>query len=606
MCGIVAILGQNEAAPILMEALRRLEYRGYDSAGISTLYNGKLQRQREVGKLAVLSNLLVREPIRGRVGIGHTRWATHGPATIVNAHPHHGRTVAVVHNGIIENFREIRKKLADDQIQTSSETDTETVVLLCQHFLDQGLTPIESVKKTISQLKGSFALVFLFEGEEETLIAARRQSPLIVGYGENEVYLASDEIALAGLVKRVSHLHDKDLVHITREKTHIIDGGDNSVERDREAISIDLTRISKGGHKHFMAKEIYEQPKTLGRAIDKFQTNGALLQPESVVNELAKAERVELVGCGTANYACQVAGYWFESLAGIPASCTIASEFASRHRSPAPSTFGVFVSQSGETADTLTALRHLSQHHCKSLAILNVLTSTMSREADYVIPIDAGVEVSVASTKAFTSQLNILAALAISTGYVRGHIDQERFQQLLTELTRLPGLVSVALNNDDAIKSIAKAMGHSTSVLFIGRGTMFPLALEGALKLKEISYIHAEGMASGELKHGPLALVDDNMHVVVLAPSGKLFPKIVSNTEEVKARGGKVLFISDSKGAEAAASGVWKAIRMPDIDPILAPILYAVPLQLLAYHIAVHLGTDVDQPRNLAKSVTVE
>lgn len=606
MCGIVAILGNDEAAPILIEALRRLEYRGYDSAGISTLHNGKLQRRRAVGKLASLSNLLVRDPIRGLAGIGHTRWATHGKATTTNAHPHQTTKVAVVHNGIIENFHQIRDELSNKQIHHATETDTETVVLLCQYYLDQNLEPIKAVQKTVAKLIGSFALVFLFEGEEELLVAARHRSPLVVGFGEQETYLASDEIALAGLTDRVTYLQDGDLACITRSSVTLQDPTGVSVSRDQKTISVDPSRIEKGGHKHFMAKEIYEQPKALAHAIGEIQTHGRFLQPESVVNALAEAERIELVGCGTANYACRVAGYWFESLAQIPTSCTVASEFASRHNLPMSSTLGILVSQSGETADTLAALRHLNYQDCKSFAVLNVLTSTMSREADIVVPINAGAEISVASTKAFTCQLIALAALAISAGRTRGHINNKRYNHLLSELNRLPGLASVALSSDNHINSVAKAIGNSTSVLFIGRGTMFPLALEGALKLKEISYIHAEGLASGELKHGPLALVDDDMHIVVLAPSGDLFPKILSNTEEVKARDGKILFISDQKGIEAAKTGIWQTITMPDIDPMLAPILFALPLQLLAYHIAVHLGTDVDQPRNLAKSVTVE
>ncbi len=602
MCGIAAYLGGDEAAPVLLEALRRMEYRGYDSAGIATAQGGRLHRRRAVGKLASLSNLLVRDPILGFAGIGHTRWATHGKATLTNAHPHRSSGVAVVHNGIIENHREIREELSEQGIIHSTETDTESIPLLCQRFLDQGREPLAAVRRTVLRLKGAFALVFLFEGREDTLIAARQRSPLVAGQGNGEMFLASDVIALAGLSSRVTYLDDGDLAVVTRNGITVYDRTGNETLRNPARITIDQSAAGKGGHRHFMAKEIYEQPKVLAEAIGKL----SLSVPESAVEAAAGAARIELVGCGTAGYACQVAGYWFESLAGIPTSCTVASEFACRRITQDESTLGIFVSQSGETADTLAALRHTRGKNCGTLAVLNVMTSTMSREAAGVIPINAGIEISVASTKAFTCQLTALAALAISAGRRRGRIDEREYARLLVEFDRLPGLASAALSCDGRIRSIAREIGRSASVLYIGRGTMFPLALEGALKLKEISYIHAEGLASGELKHGPLALVDNNTHVVALAPRDEFFSKTVSNMEEVKARGGKVLMVSDSQGIEAAEACGWRFVAMPAVDPLFAPILYALPLQLLAYHTAVHLGTDVDQPRNLAKSVTVE
>ena len=606
MCGIVAYLGKNEAAPILLEALRKMEYRGYDSAGIATLQNGNLHRRRAVGKLASLSNLLVRDPIRGLTGIGHTRWATHGRATQANAHPHQSSGVAVVHNGIIENFMEIRAELGELGITHATDTDTESVALLCQHLIDQGLEPAAAARQTVLRLEGNFALAFIFKDQDHTIIAARQRSPLVVGHGSEEMSVASDVIALAGLADRVSYLEDGDLAVITRDGLTVYDRTGQKAARSQERIDVDLFTAGKGGHKHFMAKEIYEQPRSLADAVGKLDFDGRLLAPDAAIESIVNARRIELIGCGTASYACQIAGYWFENLAGIQASCTVASEFICRHGKPDESSLGIFVSQSGETADTLAALRHMRGHGCGTVAVLNVMTSTMSREADEVIPINAGIEISVASTKAFTCQLVALAALAISAGRRNGRINEQEYARLLAEFARLPGLASAAINSDSHISSVAREIGHSSCVLYIGRGTMFPLALEGALKLKEISYIHAEGFAGGELKHGPLALVDGDMHVVALAPRDELFPKIISATEEVKARGGNVLLVSDTQGIGAAQTGVWQSICLPAVDPVFAPILYALPLQLLAYHTAVHLGTDVDQPRNLAKSVTVE
>ena len=606
MCGIVAYIGSNEAAPILLDALRRLEYRGYDSAGISTVKDRQFQRRRATGKLSSLANLLVHQPIRGFVGIGHTRWATHGKATLANAHPHHGSGVAVVHNGIIENFRDIREALSKTGIEHVTETDTESVALLCQSFLAQGLEPLEATQRTVQQLTGAFAFVFLFEKQPDVLIAVRRRSPLLVGHGSNEMFVASDVIALAGQSSKVTYLEDGELALLSSNGMEIFAETGETIQRSPEPITIDPSVTGKGSHRHFMSKEIHEQPRVISESINQIELNCYRQVSDSMINAILAAKRIELVGSGTAYYACQIAGYWFDELAGIPTSCTAASEFASRNRSPSATTLGIMVSQSGETADTLAALRHLRCHQCQTLAVLNVMTSTMAREANAVIPINAGVEISVASTKAFSCQLLALVALAIQAGRILNRINEKEFLRLSAELQRLPGLLSTALSTDAHIRKIVREISSSASVLFIGRGAMFPLALEGALKVKELSYIHAEGLAGGELKHGPLALVDHNKHVIVLAPSGDLFHKTISSAEEVRARGGKILLMSDSNGIKAVGGGAWQSILLPKIDQVFAPVLYALPLQLLAYHAAVHRGTDVDQPRNLAKSVTVE
>ncbi|MCY3877743.1 MAG: glutamine--fructose-6-phosphate transaminase (isomerizing) [Rhodobacteraceae bacterium] len=602
MCGIVGMLGQNEVAPILLESLRRLEYRGYDSAGIATLRDGKLQRRRAVGKLSELSDLLVRNPIQGLSGIGHTRWATHGPATLENSHPHQSRSVAVVHNGIVENHLELRAQLSALQIEHKTETDTESITLLCQYHLEQGLAHAEAALKTVRSLRGAFALAFLFEGEEDCLIVARQGSPLVIGHGQSETYVTSDSIALTGLTDRITYLQDGDFACLSRRKISIFNCGGEEVSRPLERRNIDSASTDKGGHKHFMSKEIYEQPKILAAAIERYETSGGMAELRPAVEMVSSCRRLELVGCGTAHFACQVAGYWFEWLAGIPVSTTVASEFSCRKQAFDEQTLGIFVSQSGETADTLSALRHMKNAGCGTLSLLNVTSSTMARESDVSLPIHAGVEIGVASTKAFTCQLLALANLVLAVAERRRYADQDRISRLRKEFRRLPALTSAALAADDGIKSIAGELGKFVSVLFIGRGAMYPLALEGALKLKEISYIHAEGLASGELKHGTLALVDDKMPVVVLAPQDQLYAKSLSSSEEVKARRGKIILVSDTTGP----TGIWRTVPLPSVDPVFAPILYAIPMQLLAYHTAVHLGTDVDQPRNLAKSVTVE
>ena len=603
MCGIVGVLGRHEAAPLLVEALKRLEYRGYDSAGIATVNHGVLDRRRAVGKLVNLSDLLVHHPLAGKSGIGHTRWATHGAATTQNAHPHASGPVAVVHNGIIENFRELRAELTAAGLSFESETDTETVALLTRHFMDQGLAPVEAAKATLKRLHGAFALCFLFAGEDDLMIAARKGSPLAIGHGEGEMFVGSDAIALAPMTDRITYLDEGDWAVITRQGATIYDQADRLANRAETRIQIDATRIEKAGYKHFMAKEIAEQPVVIANALGHYIQNGALNLPAAV--DFHGVDRLTLVACGTASFACHVAKYWFEQVAGLPVDVDIASEFRYREPPLSDRSWALFVSQSGETADTLAALRYAKDKVAKIVAVVNVPTSSIAREADLALPIMAGVEVGVASTKAFTCQLITLALLALKAGVDRGRVDAAQLAQHLTDLAALPGLMNHALGLSGEIAKIADDLAKAQDVLFLGRGAMYPLALEGALKLKEISYIHAEGYASGELKHGPIALIDAKVPVIVLAPRDALFDKTVSNMQEVMARHGKVLLISDAQGVDEAGKGVWRALKMPEAG-IFAPILYAVPAQQLAYFTAIAKGTDVDQPRNLAKSVTVE
>jgi glucosamine--fructose-6-phosphate aminotransferase (isomerizing) len=604
MCGIIGVLGDHEVAPILVESLKRLEYRGYDSAGIATVYKGRLDRRRAVGKLVHLSDLLVHEPLPGKSGIGHTRWATHGAATTINAHPHQSGPVAVVHNGIIENFRELREELAAAGIASESETDTETVVMLTHHLMNQGLPPREAAVATLKRLEGAFALLFLFDGEDNLLVAARKGSPLAIGHGDGEMFVGSDAIALAPLTDRVTYLDEGDYAFVTREGVEIFDVEGRRANREMARINIDQTRIEKAGYKHFMAKEIAEQPVVLGDALKHYCRNGDITLPAGL--DFSSIERMTLVACGTANIACLVAKYWFESLAGLPCEVDIASEFRYREPPLPANSYALFVSQSGETADTLAALRYAQGKVTKIVSVVNVTTSTIARESDIVLPILAGVEVGVASTKAFTCQLMVLALLALKAASDRGRLTDKALAERLADLAALPGLIHQAMSREVEIRLIAEEVAEAQDVLFLGRGPMYPLALEGALKLKEISYIHAEGYASGELKHGPIALIDRLVPVVVLAPRDALFDKTVSNMQEVMARHGKVLLITDARGAAAASEGVWKVLVMPTVPDLIAPILYAIPAQLLAYHTAVAKGTDVDQPRNLAKSVTVE
>ncbi|HRO11003.1 MAG TPA: glutamine--fructose-6-phosphate transaminase (isomerizing) [Amaricoccus sp.] len=606
MCGIVAILGRHEVAPLILEALKRLEYRGYDSAGIATVHEGRLGRRRAVGKLIALSDLLVRDPIRGKAGIGHTRWATHGQPSERNAHPHQAGRVAVVHNGIIENFRALRTELEAEGVVFETETDTETIVQLCNRALAAGATPVAAARATLARLQGAFALCFLFDGEADLLVAARRGSPLALGYGEGEVFVGSDALALAPLTSRIAYLEEGDHAVLTRAEVAIFDAEGRPAAREIQHVPVENFYAEKGPYKHFMAKEVHEQPTVIADALGHYLTvdRKAAVAPAGV--DFAAVDRLVLVACGTAHYACHVAKYWFESLARLPVEIEIASEFRYREPPLGAGTLGIFVSQSGETADTLAALRYVRGQGGRIVSVVNVETSTIARESDVALPILAGPEIGVASTKAFTCQLTVLAILALVAGRQRGTLAAADEERLATALGSVPGLMARALTAEPEIAEIAKDLSRAQDILFLGRGSMYPLALEGALKLKEISYIHAEGYASGELKHGPIALIDEDVPVIVLAPSDGLFDKTVSNMQEVMARDGKVLLVSDAGGLEEAGPGPWRTLAMPACDPFVAPILYAAPAQLLAYHTAVFKGTDVDQPRNLAKSVTVE
>ena len=605
MCGIVGILGQHQAAPILVEALRRLEYRGYDSAGIATVNDGALDRRRAVGKLYNLADLLVTEPLAGTAGIGHTRWATHGAPTLVNTHPHSASDVAVVHNGIIENFRELRAFLAENGIAHQTETDTETVALLAQYYRDQGLAPRDAAEQTIARLEGAYALAFLFSGEDDLMVVARKGSPLAIGHGDGEVFVGSDAIALAPLTDKITYLDEGDWAILTRDSIEIRDSDGNLANRPVKLVQIDTAQIDKGGYKHFMAKEIAEQPVVLADALSYYIQNDTITLPGTGL-DFTKIERLTMVACGTAYFACMVAKYWFEQVARIPVELDVASEFRYREPPITKGTVALFVSQSGETADTLAALRYCAGKADQIVSVVNVQESSIARESDLALPIHAGAEIGVASTKAFTCQLAVMALLAIEAGRARGHLTAAEAAEKTASLKALPGLFNHALGTEEVCAERARKLSEARDILFLGRGAMYPLAHEGALKLKEISYIHAEAYASGELKHGPIALIDKKVPVIVMAPSDALFDKTVSNMQEVMARGGKVLLVTDSKGAETASEGVWSTIIMPQVDPFLAPILYAIPAQLLAYHTAVVKGTDVDQPRNLAKSVTVE
>jgi glucosamine--fructose-6-phosphate aminotransferase (isomerizing) len=605
MCGIVGVLGKHEAAPILLDALQRLEYRGYDSAGIATVNNGVLDRRRAVGKLVNLQDLLVHDPLTGKSGIGHTRWATHGAPTLTNTHPHGAGRVAVVHNGIIENFRTLRNELGGLGIDHQTETDTETVALLTQHYLDRGLDPRAAAEATLARLEGAYALCFLFEGADDLLVAARRGSPLAIGHGAGEMFVGSDAIALAPMTDRITYLEEGDIAVVTRNSLEVRDGAGQLADRPVKTIQRDAAMVDKGGHRHFMAKEIAEQPTVLTSALNYYLDDAAVTLPDPGI-DFSGVQRLVMVACGTAYLACLTAKYWVEQLAGIPVEVDVASEFRYREPPVGAGTVALFVSQSGETADTLAALRYCTGKADRIVSIVNVAESSIARESDLALPILAGAEIGVASTKAFTCQLTVLAALALKAAQDRGRISAEGLSGHIANLRGLPGLMNVALGQEEKTQRLARQLAEARDILFLGRGPMYALAHEGALKLKEISYIHAEAYASGELKHGPIALVDDKVPVIVMAPRDALFDKTVSNTQEVMARGGKVLLITDREGAEIAGDGVWETLILPAVDPLLAPILYAVPAQQLAYFTALARGTDVDQPRNLAKSVTVE
>ena len=605
MCGIIGILGHHEVSPQLVEALKRLEYRGYDSAGVATVdASGRLDRRRAVGKLINLSDRLVHEPLTGHAGIGHTRWATHGAATEANAHPHRRGPVAVVHNGIIENFRALRDEVIALGMQPESQTDTETVALLTAWHMSQGLGPVEAARATLGRLHGAFALAFLFEGEADLMIAARRGSPLAIGHGDGEMFLGSDAVALAPFTDRITYLEDGDHAVIRRQGAEIFDAAGQRANRDLQQIDVGATQIDKGGFRHFMAKEIAEQPDVLGDALNHYVKGDRIVLPEAL--DFSAVDRLTLVGCGTAYYAAHVARYWFETLAGLPCDLDVASEFRYREPPLSPQSWALFVSQSGETADTLAALHYARDKVARTVGVVNVGTSAIARDADIALPTLAGIEVGVASSKAFTCQLAVLAVLALKAAQDRGRLDAAGLAAHLADLRALPGLLNQALALSEDCRRLAGWLSEAQDVLYLGRGPLYPVALEGALKLKELSYIHAEGYASGELKHGPIALIDRNVPVVVLAPRDGLFDKTVSNMQEVMARHGQVLLISDAEGVEKGGQGVHDSLTMPTGGGVFQPILYAVPMQYLAYHTAVAKGTDVDQPRNLAKSVTVE
>jgi glutamine---fructose-6-phosphate transaminase (isomerizing) len=608
MCGIIGIIGQGPAAPQLIDALKRLEYRGYDSAGVATLENGKLTRRRAEGKLKNLESRLAREPLEGPIGIGHTRWATHGRPTENNAHPHATEKLAVVHNGIIENFSELRRELEQKGVRFSTETDTEVVAHLVTEEIKRGASPVDAVKASLPRLRGAFALAFLFAGEDNLLVGARKGSPLAVGFGDGSMYVGSDAIALAPFTDQVSYLEDGDWVIVTRNgaEIHGSDGGiaQRAVLKSQATVLL----IDKGNHRHFMAKEIHEQPEVVGHTLANYLDMRAerVDLPLKLPFDFRALNRVSIAACGTAYYAGMVARYWFEQFAHLPVDVDIASEFRYRHVPLMPGDLAIFVSQSGETADTLASLRYARAHKQHVLSVVNVPTSSIARESDLLMPTLAGPEIGVASTKAFTCQLAALACLAVAAGRARGVLNESDEKALVHGLIEMPRQLNEALALESQLEQLARDLAKSRDVLYLGRGTNFPIALEGALKLKEISYIHAEGYAAGELKHGPIALIDENVPVIVIAPHDKVFEKTISNMQEVAARGGRLILMTDAEGSRATEGQSAMTLTLPTVNAAVAPLVYAIPVQLLAYHTAVCMGTDVDQPRNLAKSVTVE
>ena len=607
MCGIIGIVGKQEVADRLVEGLRRMEYRGYDSAGVCTVLDGQLIRRRAEGKLNNLVKELAGNPAPGKVGIAHTRWATHGAPTTSNAHPHATGEVALVHNGIIENFKQLRDALIARGRVFESETDTEVVAHLVSEEVEAGKSPEDAVKAVLPKLRGAFALAIAFRQHPDMLIGARLGSPLVVGYGEGETYLGSDALALAPLTQKIAYLDEGDWVIVTREGAEIFDKDNKPVTREVTTSGVTAAAVEKGPYRHFMQKEIFEQPTVVAQTLQSYirpvEQQVALPQMDF---DLSTIKRITIVACGTSYYAGMVAKYWFEQFARVPVDLDFASEF--RYRDPVLEAGGLalFISQSGETADTLAALRHSKAQGQKIAVVVNVPTSSMAREADLLLPTHAGPEIGVASTKAFTCQLAVLAALAAHLAVVKGRMSRAEEQEVVHHLTEVPAALNAALSHDAEIAELAPLIAPARDVLYLGRGPDYPLALEGALKLKEISYIHAEGYASGEMKHGPIALIDEAVPVIVLAPSGPLFEKTVSNMQEVRARGGKIILVSDAEGLAEAGEGCLATIEMPKVHPLIAPLVYAVPVQLIAYHVAVAKGTDVDQPRNLAKSVTVE
>ncbi|WP_237152112.1 glutamine--fructose-6-phosphate transaminase (isomerizing) [Oryzibacter oryziterrae] len=609
MCGIIGIVGCSPVADRLADSLKRLEYRGYDSAGIATLEaSGAIARLRAEGKLVNLQALIDKAPPLGTVGIGHTRWATHGVPSERNAHPHATAQVAVVHNGIIENFRELREEMEGLGRHFESDTDTEVVAHLVSQAVEAGASPVDAVASVLPRLKGAFALALLFRGRDDILIGARRGSPLAIGYGKGEMFLGSDAMALAPFTSSVAYLEDGDWVVITHEGATIRDETGEVVARAVTRSNASALIVDKGNHRHFMAKEIHEQPEVVGHTLARYVdfTSGRIRLPADSDFSFAKVRRLVISACGTAYYAGLTAKYWFERYAGLPVDIDIASEFRYREAPLDPDDVSLFVSQSGETADTLAALRYCKAAGQKVAAVVNVMESTIARESDVVFPTLAGPEIGVASTKAFTCQLTALLCLAIAAGRQRGVLDDDGERSLVQALIEIPRIMAEALKVEHQIEGLAKSLSKVRHALYLGRGTNFPLALEGALKLKEISYIHAEGYAAGELKHGPIALIDETMPVIVIAPHDQIFEKTVSNMQEVAARGGRIILMTDTRGAGASGLEPAETIILPDMPAAIAPLAYAIPVQLLAYHTAVFIGTDVDQPRNLAKSVTVE
>lgn len=607
MCGIVGIVGREPVAPLLVDALKRLEYRGYDSAGVATLENGHLTRLRAEGKLVNLERRLKDTDLVGTIGIGHTRWATHGAPTERNAHPHATQRLAVVHNGIIENFSELRATLEKDGYVFETDTDTEAVAHLITRELDKGSNPVEAVRTALPQLHGAFALAILFSDETDLLIAARRGSPLAIGYGDGEMYLGSDAIALAPFTDTVTYLDDGDWAVLSRTSVTVFDESNQIVERAVQKSVGTAFLVDKGNHRHFMEKEIHEQPEVISHTLANYLDFSAGKVRESAMPvDFREIDRLTVSACGTASYAGLVGKYWFERIAKLPVDIDIASEFRYREMPLSKESLALFVSQSGETADTLASLRYCKQNGLPISAIVNVRESTIARESDFIFPTLAGPEIGVASTKAFTCQLSVLAALAVAAGKARGTVSDDEERTLIRQLAEVPRYVSQALHLNHQIEAISRDLAQVRHALYLGRGTSYPLALEGALKLKEISYIHAEGYPAGELKHGPIALIDDTMPVIVIAPHDRWFEKTVSNMQEVAARGGRIILITDENGARENNLKTLHTLVLPNMAEVITPIVYSIPIQMLAYYTAVFMGTDVDQPRNLAKSVTVE
>lgn len=607
MCGIVGIVGQSQVAPLIVDALKRLEYRGYDSAGVATIEQGELGRRRAEGKLVNLERRLNAEPLAGTIGIGHTRWATHGVPNETNAHPHFSNGVAVVHNGIIENFSDLRDELKADGFAFSSQTDTEVVAHLVARELARGAKPVDAAYNALKRLEGAFALAIMFQGDEDLIVGARNGPPLAVGHGDGEMFLGSDAIALSPFTNSITYLEDGDWAVVRRNEAQIFDMSGARVTRRQQRSTSTSYMVDKGNHRHFMEKEIHEQPEVISHTLSHYvDFTTSTTKKLDLPFDFAKLDRISIAACGTAYLAGLVGKYWFERFARLPVDIDIASEFRYREMPLTKTSAALFVSQSGETADTLASLRYCRAQGVPIGAVVNVRESTIARESDVTLPTLAGPEIGVASTKAFTCQLAVMASLALRAGVERGTVSPEQEQVLVKQLSEAPRIASQAIKLEREIEKLARELSHYKHVLYLGRDTSYPLALEGALKLKELSYIHAEGYAAGELKHGPIALIDEQMPVVVIAPHDRIFEKTVSNMQEVAARGGKIILITDKKGAERSTIQTMATIVMPDAPEIITPIVYALPVQMLAYYTAVFMGTDVDQPRNLAKSVTVE